>query len=83
MKTILIFTDWYIPGYKAGGPVQSIYNLTQLLSKYFIVRIVTTNKDLNSSEPYPGIEPNTWIMLDNNQFVLYLNQDKLLSYVHV
>jgi len=77
LKTILIFADWYTPGYKAGGPVQSVYNLAQLLSKYFIVRVVTTNKDLNSSEPYPDIEPNAWIMLDKNHFVQYLNQDKL------
>ncbi|CAN5434615.1 hypothetical protein BH10BAC1_BH10BAC1_14720 [soil metagenome] len=26
-KKVLIFIDWYLPGYKAGGPRQSVANL--------------------------------------------------------
>ena len=30
-KTILILCDWFLPGYLAGGPIQSIATLTQQL----------------------------------------------------
>ena len=26
-KKLLVFTDWYLPAYKAGGPVRSIANI--------------------------------------------------------
>jgi len=32
-KIVLIFVGTYIPGYKAGGPIQSIKNLVEHLSK--------------------------------------------------
>jgi glycosyltransferase involved in cell wall biosynthesis len=75
LKTILIFSDWYYPGYKAGGPVQSVYNLASLLSKYYKVKIVTSIYDLNSSEPYPEITPDQWMSLAENQEVIYLDRN--------
>jgi glycosyltransferase involved in cell wall biosynthesis len=72
LKTILIFSDWYYPGYKAGGPVQSVYNLASLLSQYYKVKIVTSIYDLNSSEPYPDIIADQWIEWKENQEVIYL-----------
>lgn len=75
--TILIFTDWYVPGYKAGGPIQSVYNLAQLLSKDFKVRIVTRNTDLDSQEPYSKITADTWLQLAENHEVMYLSQGNI------
>ena len=34
-KTILCFVDHYLPGYKAGGPIQSIVNLVENLGDEF------------------------------------------------
>jgi len=46
---ILIYTDWFPPAFKAGGPIQSIYQLTQLLKEYYEVYVITTTEDLNDS----------------------------------
>ncbi|MGJ5642449.1 glycosyltransferase [Formosa sp. S-31] len=60
-KEVLIFVDWFIPGYKAGGPIQSIKNLVENLGNEFQFSIVTSNTDLGETKPYSGIVCNTWI----------------------
>jgi glycosyltransferase involved in cell wall biosynthesis len=76
-KDILIFTDWFYPGFKAGGPVQSVYNLVVFLSDYYKIKVVTRNNDLNDDQAYENIEPNNWIQLDDNIEVLYISKDQL------
>ena len=74
-KSILIFTDWYVPGYKAGGPIQSVYNLANVLSRKHIVRVVCSDRDLNSTDAYAGITCNVWIELAEQHYVMYLNRE--------
>jgi len=57
---IVIFYDYFYPGYKAGGPVQSLFNLSGLLGRECTVNVITTAYDINSSTPYAGIEINQW-----------------------
>ena len=45
-KKILIFIDWFLPGYKAGGPIQSVVNLINHLGHEYDFDVVTSNKDL-------------------------------------
>lgn len=61
-----------MPGYKAGGPIQSVYNLASLLSKKMHVKVVCSNRDLNASEPYLGIKSNTWTLIAPQHEVYYL-----------
>lgn len=75
-KTILILTDWYVPGYKAGGPIQSVFNLANLLSRHMKVKVLCGNMDLNSEIPYPEIQPDTWISFGENHEVFYLDLNK-------
>jgi glycosyltransferase involved in cell wall biosynthesis len=75
--TILIFTDWYVPGYRAGGPIQSVYNLAKLLSKNFDVKIVTRVTDYASKKPYAGISANIWTTIGTQHEVLYLDSENL------
>ncbi len=75
--TILIFTDWYVPGYRAGGPIQSVYNLAKLLSKNFDVKVVTRITDYASIEPYSGISANTWTSIGAQHEVLYIASENL------
>ncbi len=58
---VMIFIDWFLPGYKAGGPIRSVANLVETLHHQYAFSIVTTDRDLGDSEPYPGIETETWI----------------------
>lgn len=77
IKTILIFTDWYKPAYKAGGPIQSVYNLAEFLSKRFLVKIVSRNTDLNSNIEFEGIVPDVWTQIGTNHQVLYLSKKNI------
>ena len=49
MKKILIITNYYIPAFKAGGPIRSIFNLSKLLSGKFQFDIFTSSKDIDGS----------------------------------
>lgn len=46
-QKLLILTDWFPPAYKAGGPVQSVYNISKILKNQFKIYIITTATDLN------------------------------------
>ena len=69
---ILIFTDWFLPGYKAGGPIRSIANLVRSLENHFGLYIVTGNTDFGVSQPYPDVIPNQWQKVESFQ-VIYLD----------
>ncbi|WP_298780292.1 glycosyltransferase family 4 protein [uncultured Polaribacter sp.] len=62
---ILIFIDWFLPGYKAGGPIQSIANFVSHFGHEFEISIVTSNKDLGEVLPYANIKPNVWLQKEN------------------
>lgn len=59
-KKILLLIDWFVPGYKAGGPIQSCVNLIACLKNDYDFFVLTTDTDHNETLPYEGIEPNTW-----------------------
>lgn len=58
---ILIFTDWFEPAYKAGGPVRSIVNLVQHLIKFHEIYVFTSDRDLNQHVPFSEITTGKWI----------------------
>lgn len=70
-KNILVFIDWFWPGYLAGGPVQSIVSLVGYLGNEFNFKIVTTNKDLNSKEAYPSVIADKWVQSELGCEVFY------------
>lgn len=57
---VLIFVDYYLPGYKGGGPIASVSRIVQSLRAKHDLRIVTRDRDLGDLESYPGIHPNKW-----------------------
>jgi glycosyltransferase involved in cell wall biosynthesis len=59
-KKILVFIDWYIPGFKAGGPIRSVYNIISALKEQYDFYILTSAYDLGDLDPYPNIELNQW-----------------------
>jgi glycosyltransferase involved in cell wall biosynthesis len=58
---VLVATDYYLPGFKGGGPIRTIYNLVRSLKDEFDFRILTTDRDLGDVSPYPGIEADRWV----------------------
>jgi glycosyltransferase involved in cell wall biosynthesis len=59
-RKLLLLTDWFYPGYKAGGPIQSCHNLILLLRDCFDIHVVCSDRDLNETEPYPNIHSGVW-----------------------
>jgi glycosyltransferase involved in cell wall biosynthesis len=77
-KKILIFIDWFIPAFKAGGPISSVRNLCNALNEDYDIYVVTSDTDLGETNPLKGITSNKWQTIENVQ-VLYLpyeNQTK-------
>ncbi len=60
MKTILIFVDWFVPGYKAGGPIRSVANLVDSLDDTLNIFIITSDRDFNDHESYCNVIINSW-----------------------
>ena len=75
-KNILILSDWFLPGYLAGGPIQSIATLTKELGNDFNFKIITTDRDFKSDKAYEIIKPNEWTNFENRT-VFYLSPENL------
>lgn len=69
---ILVFSDYYLPGYKAGGPIRSLANLVEKLGDEFNFKIVTKDRDSNDIRPYSGIRVNYWNQVGKAE-VFYLS----------
>jgi glycosyltransferase involved in cell wall biosynthesis len=52
---VLVFVRYYLPGFKAGGPVRSIDNLVGHLGDEFDFHVVTSDRDLGDVAAYPGV----------------------------
>jgi glycosyltransferase involved in cell wall biosynthesis len=77
LNKILIFIDWYLPGYKAGGPISSIVNLVDHLSGEFEFMIITRDTDYCENTPYPQVNSDTWNTLQGKYKVYYISGKKL------
>lgn len=72
---ICIFIDWYVPGYKAGGPIQSVANMVAHLSQFKKFYIVTRNTDYCETLPYENINANIWTKISERVHVFYMSDD--------
>jgi len=57
---ILVFTDWYLPGYKSGGPVRTIANVVEAFGDAVDFRIVTRDRDFGDYSSYKDVQTNGW-----------------------
>ena len=60
MRKILILTGRYLPGYKDGGPLRTIANVTDALGDEYDFYIGCLDRDHGDTEPYKGIKKNEW-----------------------
>jgi len=56
---VLVAIDWYLPAFRAGGPIRSIANLVAALGDEVDFRIVCGNRDLGASAPL-SVPADTW-----------------------
>lgn len=69
--TVLAFNDYYLPGYRGGGPVTSLRNMVEQLAPTLDFSIVTQDRDLGDASPYAGVRRGTWTPVEAGR-VLYL-----------
>lgn len=69
---VLIFIKYYLPGYKAGGPLRTIANMVDHLGDEFDFSIVTQDRDEGDLVAYPDIVPDVWVSVGKAK-ILYLS----------
>ena len=72
-----------MPGYQAGGPIRSIFNLVNLLKDDYDITIVTSNRDLNSRTNYVGMNKNISYSRINGSKVLYLSTFNYIDLIKI
>ena len=72
MRKVLIFIDWYLPAFKAGGPIISVKNIIDHLSPQFDFYIVSSNLDIDNKKVVDNSALNKWNSRKNYQ-IIYLN----------
>ncbi len=72
---VFVFTDWYLPGYKAGGPISSCANLISALGDSVRFKVVCGDRDYLDEEPYPDVVLNKWITTGHAD-VMYISAAK-------
>ncbi|MBR4575206.1 MAG: glycosyltransferase family 4 protein [Lachnospiraceae bacterium] len=60
MNKVLIITGRYLPGYRDGGPVRSLINLTEWMGDEYDIRIMCLDRDHGDTERYPDIKVNEY-----------------------
>lgn len=73
-RNLVIFYDYYFPAYKAGGPVQSIINLSNVLAGTMNVHVICSAYEIDGSL-LEGIETAQWNNVNGVQ-VYYLTHDQ-------
>ena len=75
--SILMFTDWYYPAQRAGGPIQSTKNMVNLLAKTHTIKVVCRSTDWGMKSPMENLELNVWMKQVNGVEIMYLSPDKI------
>jgi glycosyltransferase involved in cell wall biosynthesis len=71
---ILTSVGYYLPGYKAGGPIRTLANMVNKLGHEFEFKIVTTDRDFEDTNSYPEIKLDDWNIGDAEVF--YMSPEK-------
>ncbi len=74
---ILVFCDYYLPGYKSGGGMRTLVNMVERLGNKYEFRIVARDHDGKLDRtPYANVEINKWNRIGNAR-VFYLSSEKV------
>ena len=71
MPVLVIMIDWFAPGFKAGGPIRSIVNLSRILRQDFDIHIFTSDRDFGDDAAYASVHLDTWVTWEDGINVWY------------
>lgn len=64
---VLVFCEYYLPGFKAGGALRTIANMVDHIGEYCGFDIYCRDRDLGDSRPFNGIINNVWNSESNSR----------------
>jgi glycosyltransferase involved in cell wall biosynthesis len=59
-KIVVVIYPFFYPGFKAGGPVQSLTNMITLLGNEYDFRVITSGFDMQDKLPYSNVILDGW-----------------------
>ena len=68
---VVVLVEYYLPGFRAGGPMRSVSALVHQLSHEIDFYIITRDRDAGSNVPYLNIHAGEWKSVAQGK-VLYL-----------
>jgi len=74
MTKVFISIPWFIPAFRAGGPIQSIANLVNQAGQDYRYFIFCGDTDLNG-EPLPLQVTDAWVPFNEHTMVFYAGKD--------
>jgi len=75
---VLVLSDYYLPGSRAGGTVRTLHGIIELLSDEFEFKVITRDRDIGTKSSYQDITPNRWRKV-GAAHVMYLSPGRLLG----
>lgn len=75
-SSILIFARYYLPGFKAGGPIRSIKNIVNMLDSEYCIKIFTGDRDMQDQSAY-NLELNKWLKSNFGHHLIRYNENLL------
>jgi glycosyltransferase involved in cell wall biosynthesis len=70
-KRIFLLYPYYWPLFRAGGPVQSLFNLVANFKDQIDFYLISLNKDVNGEKPTHKLELYSWSKGTNNENVYF------------
>ena len=72
-KKVLVLNPYYLPGFRFGGPEQSVINLCDAYRDRADIYLLTQNHEYQEDTPYEGIPANEWLSRDGIH-IQYMDQ---------
>jgi glycosyltransferase involved in cell wall biosynthesis len=57
---VLCLVDYFLPGFRGGGPARTIVNMVEQLGDEFEFLIYTRDRDFKSPRAYEGVQVDSW-----------------------
>jgi glycosyltransferase involved in cell wall biosynthesis len=73
---VLILVQYYLPGFKSGGPIRSISALSEHFGDDVEIEVIAFDRDSGESSPYPSIRSHCWLPVGKSK-VYYIRKNAM------
>src|SRR5205809_941771 len=78
---VLASCGGFEPGFRSGGPIRSMARIVDTVSNETELRVITRDRDLGSSNPYPGLS-GRWLRRGRAQ-IFYLDTHRIRHWLRL